>query len=181
MKLLLTGFKPFLDNRVNPTESLAMSLGGTVLDVSYKAVDDFFENADLANADLLFCLGLNASSSCPHLERFAYNQKSQKHPDAEGVIPLNPTIDETAPERRKTTLDIVGLFAELRAKDYECAISEDPGRYLCNYIYFNALQKMDGRALFIHFPNPNESWTLDEMTVFLRDVIAYLSKEHRIK
>ena len=181
MKLLLTGFKPFLDNKANPTESLAMSLGGIVLDVSYKAVDAFFENADLTNVGFLLCLGLNASSSRPHLERFAYNQKSQKHPDADGIIPSNPTIDEKAPGQRETALDIDGLFAELRAKDYDCAISEDPGRYLCNYIYFNALQKMDGRALFIHFPNPNESWTLDEMAAFLKDTIAHISKEHRIK
>ena len=173
-RILLTGFKPFLDNASNPTETLSLSNGGIVLEVTYQAVDELLTQ-DLSAYDLLLCLGLHAKADKPRIERFAYNEKTNKKPDMQGLVPIDLTIDPKSPARLETELDVNGLVNHLQAKGFDCLLSEDPGRYLCNYIYFNALKKKDGRVLFIHFPAETKDWTLEKMDALLKEAIAYLS------
>ena len=174
-RVLITGFKPFLNNETNPTEVLSLYKGGIVLDVSYQAVDAFLKQ-DLSGYDLLLCLGLHAKADSPHIERFAYNEITRKHPDMTGITPEDPVIDPHAPASLQTELNVERLCAHLQKEGFDCLLSEDPGRYLCNYIYFNALRKTNGKALFIHFPPEKEAWTMERMEAFLDEAIAYLAK-----
>lgn len=55
-----------------------------------------------------------------------------------------------------TKLDIKGL-QEALSKSFKVEISHDPGRYLCNYIYFKSAHDLSlpnehCSSLFIHFP-----------------------------
>ncbi len=172
-RLLLTGFQPFLDNEENPTETLSRSHGGEVLEVSYEVVDSFLEEK-AKDYDFILSLGLHARSKEPRIERFAYNQKSRTHPDSRGLIPEDPAIAKDGPERLGTTTNVDALLDFVQGKGFEATASEDPGRYLCNYIYYNALAKMKGNALFIHFPPAKEEWPIERMKAFLEAVLEYL-------
>ena len=157
-RVLITGFKPFLNNAVNPSGLLSQALGGIVVDVSYQAVDTFIEDTDFSAFDFVLCLGLYAKIDRPQIEKCAYNEKTTKHPDADGIIPEDTRIEKDGPEMRKTGIDVDAL-----GKALPFALSEDPGRYLCNYIYYKALGKTKGKALFIHLPPLSEGWPLEKM------------------
>ncbi len=173
-RILITGYKPFLQNDSNPTELLALSMGGTPLEVSYQAVDEFLDVIDPEDYDLILCMGLHARSFAPRIELAAYNQKGQDYPDVRGYMPEDEPIDPKGEDKRLTTLDTEGLKKHLEEKGYTFDLSTDPGRYLCNYIYYKALGKMAGKALFIHFPPVMECWPLEREKAFLKDVLKYL-------
>ena len=170
-RVLITGFKPFLDNAVNPSGLLSQAIGGIVLDVSYQAVDTFIESTDFSAFDFVLCLGLHAKINHPQIEKCAYNEKTTKHPDADGVIPEDTRIEIGGPEMRKTGIDVDALCQTL-----PFALSEDPGRYLCNYIYYKVLGKTKGKALFVHLPPLSEGWPLEKMKAAVDNLVTLLSK-----
>ena len=52
----------------------------------------------------------------------------------------------------ETRLDVKLLSETLAREGVENVISETPTQYLCNEAYWNALQKFEGKAVFIHIP-----------------------------
>lgn len=52
----------------------------------------------------------------------------------------------------ETRLDVKLLSETLAHDGVENIISETPIRYLCNEAYWHALQKFEGKAVFIHIP-----------------------------
>lgn len=61
-------------------------------------------------------------------------------------------------------------------------ISTDPGRYLCNYVYFNSLNKLKFNnehidCLFVHFP-PLAVKSEAQNMAFVRDLINNLLLKH---
>lgn len=77
----------------------------------------------------------------------------------------------------ETKVNLKWLSEELHKKGHKVDISKDPGRYLCNYIYFNSLQKVCGdhcTSLFVHFPNLQT--TKHEQNIqFVKDLINTLT------
>ena len=50
-----------------------------------------------------------------------------------------------------TDLDVATLCASMRIPPF--IVSTDPGRYLCNYVYYNSLAVLHNpHALFVHVP-----------------------------
>ena len=59
-------------------------------------------------------------------------------------------------------------------------MSQDPGRYLCNYIYFRSLKDLAGEnkrinSIFIHFP-PDNVKSLKENREFFLNFVSWLHK-----
>ena len=52
-----------------------------------------------------------------------------------------------------TKLNIEMIKNGLTENKVECLISDTPTKYLCNAAYFYMLQKMGGKAVFIHIPS----------------------------
>lgn len=153
MQLYVTGFGEFLTHKENPSSLCATSLmplgaKGSILKVSYAAVDDFFR-AHHPEGMLLF--GLNAKADTFRFERYAYNAISRTTKDVDGIIPEQEYI-EAGEGRQETAFPILRLCGLAEEKGIPIKISEDPGRYLCNYVYFKALKECQGKALFVHVP-----------------------------
>lgn len=172
MKIIITGFGPFLSNKENPSGEISSSLGGEVLEVSYSAVDSFLKRTD---ADALLCLGLNNKIKQPQLEVRAHNKVQHTTPDINKVILSKDTIEGRAKERY-TILDVDALHQSLLEQGYPCSISTDPGLYLCNYIYFKALGKTKGNTLFVHLPPFNQTWTREYMIAFIKTILDEMTK-----
>ncbi len=71
----------------------------------------------------------------------------------------------------ETRLDVKLLSETLTRDGVENVISETPTQYLCNEAYWYALQKFEGKAIFIHIPalkNLDESFisTIKELELW---------------
>lgn len=162
MKIIVTGYKPFLKNDVNPTEIIANKLKDEgyetkVLDVVYKDVDEFIYS--LSDDTFLLSLGLAQSRKYLSIEKYAFNKMNNHTKDNSGYTPEKEIIDFSLKEKEETNIKIDELLPFIK----DSYISEDPGTYLCNYIYFKALNKLNNNALFIHLPSLKN----DEYDIYL--------------
>ena len=61
--------------------------------------------------------------------------------DANGFQPTGEKIDEDAAlgAVRRTTIDVETVAAAARSAGAHVAVSDDAGRFVCNYLYFRSL------------------------------------------
>ena len=52
----------------------------------------------------------------------------------------------------RTKADVGNMKIKFDETGIPCTISDKPPQYLCNAAYFHMLQKMSGKAVFIHIP-----------------------------
>jgi pyroglutamyl-peptidase len=166
--VLITGFLPFLNNDTNPTEIIVKKLASLgyktlIIDVNYessvKSIKSYVD-AD-KNIKFILSLGLANSRNKVSIEEYAYNEYNRKTPDNAGYIPKSKIIDSKFPSKKETRINAEDLVNRLNSLGYNCELSIDPGRYLCNYIYFNNLVNFNENSLFVHFPNFKSKEELD--------------------
>ena len=89
-------------------------------------------------------------------------------------------IADDGEERLETEIDIVEIERRLQNAGIPASISTDPGRYVCNNIYYTALYSRKEPSLFDHFPETRdmseemEEKALDIIIGYLRE--TYLSE-----
>jgi len=69
----------------------------------------------------------------------------------------------------ETNLDLELISKKMNVAEIENVISETPTHYLCNEAYWYALQKFEGKAVFVHIPtlkNIDESFLSKTKSVF---------------
>ena len=146
---LVTGFGSFGAVLDNPSSVLAQASGANwiPLRVSFAAVDQFLATLDPNSFNALFLMGVAAGRSHVSLESIARNMVG-KTPDVDGTVAGPGLIDADGPGLIRGTLWPESLIATTSG-DLEA--SEDAGDYLCNYLYFRALQKFpEHRIGFLH-------------------------------
>ncbi|WP_246944391.1 pyroglutamyl-peptidase I [Bacillus pinisoli] len=170
-KLLLTGFVPFLEFRVNPTEEIAKALDGKVIG-DYEVVGrvlpvEFSQTAVRAielyeevQPDVVIHLGLAGGRSKITPERIAINC-SDGAADNSGVVLEDATIKEDGPDGYFSTLPIRKFVNVLKENNLPATISNSAGTYLCNFVMYNTLhyiqqQGKQTRAGFVHIPASHE-------------------------
>lgn len=169
MRVIVTGFGPFLKNTVNPSDALARSLDGatlgrvrmiaeTPLPVVYvDAAKQVLARAAREEADAILCLGLASSERSLRVERCARNRATSLDADARGEVRAGrPTIDG-APDVLETPLDAEAFARALHERGVAATVSDDAGGYVCNDLYFHLLDaartsKAPERVLFVHVP-----------------------------
>ena len=149
--VLVTGFEPFGDNEVNPSQLLAEELGGVVLPVSYARAADALRAAIAERKpDLVVSFGLAAKRTEISVERFALNLDEAENVDNEGgssaadIVPGGPLA-------YRSRLPVDDVVAALRAADIPAAPSRDAGGFLCNHVFY-VLMHMGARGGFVHVP-----------------------------
>lgn len=165
-KILLTGFEPFLEFKINPTMQVVEALDqnriedyeiyGRILKV------DFHESAKQLNEyiqelmpDIVISLGLAGGRYKITPERIAINIKDGE-PDNNGFTPIDEKINEDGADAYLTNLPIRRMIDTLNKEGYPAEISNTAGTYLCNNIMYEAMTyaKVQGNVLagFIHIP-----------------------------
>lgn len=177
-KIVLTGFGAFASNTDNPTERIVNALKeddgifSLVLSVVYDRCADVLENTD---GKIFLHLGLASSRDMITVERYAYNEKRATTPDNDGIIFSGERIRADGPDIIETPFNTAKIVKALENATIESRISQDPGRYVCNNIYYHSL--IGGRrALFVHFP-PFGKLQEDEAVRALRIVIKELRSQ----
>lgn len=150
VNVFVTGFGPFGDAQVNPSEVLASRCGRPyrVLEVSFAAVESFLNFSLDLEADAFLLLGLNAKAKDWALETVAHNFVGTAL-DVLGEGGPGP-IDPRLPPRLAGTL---WTPAQITQCESPWGSSVDPGRYLCNYLFFRMLVAHPKRKVgFLHVP-----------------------------
>jgi len=175
MKILITGFDPFGDYKVNPSAIVAEKVAKDVLaediniDASYAILPVSFKRArelleKLFNEykpDIHIALGLRPGASFIAVERVAINIMDSRIPDNDGYQPIDEPIDPQGSLAYFSTLPIKAIVKRLRESGIPATISNSAGTYLCNYVMYLSLHNsarfgIPKRAGFIHIPLPPE-------------------------
>jgi pyrrolidone-carboxylate peptidase len=161
--ILVTAFEPFGGKTWNASKMILDRLNLDVdkleLPVSINSVKEVIENLDLNRYEFILMLG-EANRDVLSLEQYAYNELDMRIPDNEGIQILKQTIDEG--ETFKTPIDLSRLLKPGMTQ------SIDPGRYLCNYVYYH-MGKKHPNVLFVHVSATKE--TVESQTQLIEEII----------
>lgn len=170
-KILLTGFEPFAQYKMNPTMTVAQELDGekygdytiesVILPVDFKeAKKQIIHKINRLQPDVVLSLGLAAGRYKITPERIGINVNDGQ-PDNEGYRPIDSVIEKDGQDGYFTTLPIRAIVNELLDHGYPAEISNTAGTYLCNNVMYAALHYISLKGLkcksgFIHIPASHE-------------------------
>lgn len=152
-KILVTGFEPFDGSLVNPSMDVALLMGGIALPVSYeRSAALVLGYVQKQKPDLVIHLGLARGRKAISLETKAFNMRRSAIPDRDGVLLDGQAIADGKPAILETKVEASRLSLLLDAAGIASCISSDPGRYVCNSLYYSSLLSLDCPCLFVHLP-----------------------------
>ena len=173
--IIITGFGPFGGNTTdNPSSTLVNTIiSNTTIEgymnegpnnkfqiVQHAILDTSVEGAKELQklqklpASFHLHLGVHGGAKQIHVENQAFNNDDFRIPDNKGIQLKNHTIAPECPEIYQTSIDVCKLVESL-GEGY--CVSNDPGRFLCNHVFFQSLRwcaTCDGtkHCLFVHVP-----------------------------
>jgi pyroglutamyl-peptidase len=175
-RTLVTGFGAFGSVLDNPSAKLARESGRPfkVLEVAYEAADEFISSLDNTAFDRLLLMGVANSRDKFSVELFARNWRG-KSADVRGVR-AEGRIDEDAPLLLESELWNPENTSKIVVSDSHIRISMDAGDYLCNYVYYRAMQKIPiNKVGFLHVP-PESKMPLETQMESLQGILAELEE-----
>jgi pyroglutamyl-peptidase len=165
--VLVTGFQPFPADgwhenvaevavrNLRPSALHGVRVMRLVLPVEYDRAAAAVRDA-IARCSPRAVVSFGQGGGSIALEQTAYNLKDTGEvsggvPDNRGVIAAALPIDPTAPSERASSLPLAAMDRALRAIGESPVRSDDPGRYICNNVFFTTTGA-SSRAGFVHLP-----------------------------
>ncbi|OYT72270.1 MAG: hypothetical protein CFK52_05470 [Chloracidobacterium sp. CP2_5A] len=166
IKFLVTGFEPFAEFSVNPTQTLALmaeapagvQLARLVLPVIVgECVAQMLQAIDAEQPAAAISLGLAAGRKIVSLERLAINCDDFERPDNAGNTRRDERIVPNGALALPTTLPIRQMEAALRSDGIPVEISYSAGTYVCNHLFYGVQSELFRRGRpcrygFAHLP-----------------------------
>lgn len=186
-KILITGFSPFLDHDVNPTQIIVQKLAEKnkpylktqVLPTVFKYAFDVLQKAMSADVACVLMLGLASSRDDISLEKIALNWVETQRPDNQGQVYEPQMIDVQFPLALMTKIDLNTLKSELSSQGIDAELSFSAGTYVCNYTYFKMLSQFPSTpCLFVHIPEFSSAFDETQLLNLTEKIILYLKKNY---
>lgn len=166
MKVLITAFDPFGDEKINPALELLERYQPTrdieiyklmVPTVFNKAPRIVIQKIDEIKPQIVILLGQAGGRDKISLERIAINWDNASIEDNEGNMPRGSRQDKKGPDGIFSSLDIDEINRSLRERKIPAIISNTAGTFVCNHLMYGTLlyireNNLDIRAGFIHLP-----------------------------
>lgn len=167
MRVLLAGFGPFPGVPRNPSAAVAQALARRrrpalvaldrsvhVFTTDYAAVDRDLPKLLASKPDVVLIFGLAARRRHICIETRARNAASLLFPDVNGRRPSTGVINAGGPAALLGRAPFHRLLGATRTHNGAVRLSRDAGRYLCNYVYWRALERGHNGPLvqFVHIP-----------------------------
>ena len=137
------------------------------------------------SVDLCIHVGVSPYSMIK-LERRGQNL-GYRHLDIHGQCPSSGCCVQDGPDEIVTQFDLEGVCRVLqerkrawpvaggdRENGVEFGVSEDAGRYLCDFIYYKSLHLRNCPVLFVHVPPLGGAYTKERLGLALRDLVEVL-------
>lgn len=166
VRILVTGFEPFVAAAENPSGDCVAALraegddGATawsVLPVTWAgAARALVARADREAVRGCLMFGLATGAKALRVEGAAYNQAAAPVADNAGFVRGAEMLRPDGPGvLRPTGLEVGDLVVAMAARGVSVEASDDPGRFVCNALYYAALSA--GRpwspySVFVHVP-----------------------------
>ncbi|GAB1488674.1 pyroglutamyl-peptidase I [Opitutaceae bacterium] len=169
--ILVTGFEPFGDEPVNPSQEIARQLHGLVVGRRHQVVAGLLpcvfgeSRRELRwlmkrhDPEIVICLGLAAGRGEVMPERVAINVDDARIADNAGAQPIDRPIVKGGPAAYWSTLPIKAIVAALQARGIPAAVSQTAGTFVCNHVFYGLMHELVGndrrrtvRGGFIHVP-----------------------------
>ncbi|XP_006356428.1 pyrrolidone-carboxylate peptidase 1 [Solanum tuberosum] len=182
----VTGFKKFHGVAQNPTETAVsnlkyyvemkglpagVTLGScTVLETAgegglpalLKVIEESSAGNSSNNGQVIWLhLGVNSGATKFAIERLAVNEATFRCADELGWQPQRVPIvpeDGGINQIRKTSCPTESILEFLKKKGFDVTMSDDAGRFVCNYVYYHSLrfaEEKGHKCLFVHVPTFN--------------------------
>lgn len=164
--VLVTGFEPFGNYTVNPSQLIAEALNGSTLNnaeiVGVVLPVDFNESVKITtdmmqhyHPDLVISLGLNALARGIEIEKIGINLKRYQKDDGTWSFPRR--IDASGPFLRFSSLHTIDIVKKIREANISVQQSYFAGTYVCNTLFYQLLgyvskQNNSRKVGFIHVP-----------------------------
>lgn len=167
MKVLLTGFEPFGQEKVNsswetvkafPELREDVEVLKICLPVSFqKAVTMLEQAVDDYRPDVVLSIGQAGGRCAVEVERVAINMVDSKKPDNDGCQPQECQLRADAPNAYFSNLPLKRLVEAIQNEGIPAAISNSAGLYVCNSVFYTAMHLVYSKypnmqAGFIHVP-----------------------------
>lgn len=194
-RILVTGFGPFGHHNVNASwvavgelerlwEQRGAELGGHTLftrqiPVAYEYVSENLPKIyEECRPDLCIHVGVSPYTNLK-LERRGQNT-AYMHPDIHGKSPSGCRCVEAGPDAIATRFDLDRVcrsLSGLQGGGVSFGVSEDAGRYLCDFIYYRSLHLDKCPVVFLHVPALNQPYSKEQLGQALRDLVEVLLAE----
>ncbi|KAL5005377.1 hypothetical protein ScPMuIL_018833 [Solemya velum] len=188
--VVATGFGPFGIYDVNSSwvavqELSKRPLGDDIdlhieeISVDYKTASELVpELWKKYNPKLIVHVGVSGIASKITLEQKAHNEGYDKC-DVKGCCPENHCCVLGDEGCRVSGIDMQLVCRDINeaSSDVEAEVSQDAGRYLCDFTYFKSLSIDKSRAAFIHVPPLNTPYTAEQLAEGLRLAILAMLKQ----
>jgi pyroglutamyl-peptidase len=166
--ILVTGFEPFGGETVNASWEAAQKLEGwrhgdtvavaRLLPCAYDAsVKKLVTAIETVRPDALLMTGQAARRAVLCVERFAHNLDDATAPDNDGALRRALRISRAAPEWLEAKAPVRTIARAIKEAGIPARVSRDAGGFVCNHLYFGALQYLSEKrsaipAVFVHLP-----------------------------
>jgi pyroglutamyl-peptidase len=166
--ILVTGFEPFGGETVNASWEAAQKLEGwrhgdtvavaRLLPCAYDAsVKKLISAIETLRPDALLMAGQAARRAVVCVERFAHNLDDATAPDNDGALRRGLRISRAAPEWLEARTPVRTIARAITGAGIPARVSRDAGGFVCNHLYFGALQYLSDKrsaipAVFVHLP-----------------------------
>jgi pyroglutamyl-peptidase len=166
--ILVTGFEPFGGETVNASWEAAQKLEGwrhddtvataRLLPCAYDAsVKTLVDAIETLRPDALLMTGQAARRGVVSVERFAHNLDDATAPDNDGALRRGLRIARGAPDWLEARASVRIIARAINEAGIPARMSRNAGAFVCNHLYFGALQYLADKrssipAVFVHLP-----------------------------
>jgi len=194
MIIVVTGFGLFRDYTVNASWEAVKGLPEIWTDdqntliieeipVEYEFIQkNVPEKWEDQRPDFVVHVGVSSLAKAVTLETQAHNDGYEK-PDVKSCYPHANCCLPTGSQILKSSLDLqqlcnsVNLTSTETGLGVEACLSEDAGRYLCDFSYYKSLHAMKGRSLFIHVPPLDQPYSVHQLTQAVKIVLQNILQQ----
>lgn len=165
-RVLITGFEPFGNSKLNPSALLVERLGkeripgvelhSIVLPVEFdRSVRILLQKIEECRPDFVISFGQAEGRTGITPEKVAINFDDARIPDNSGDQRKNKKIDENGPDAYFSTLPVERMVEAIRSEGIVSALSLSAGAFVCNHLFYEVQRALQGSAIksgFIHLP-----------------------------
>ena len=164
--VLVTGFKPFANYTVNPSQLIAHALNGSIINnaeiVSVVLPVNFNESVKMTtdaigyyHPILVMSLGLNARAQGIEIEKIGVNLKRYQKDDGTWSFPQK--IDASGPFLRFSSIPTLNVVRKIQDANISVKQSYFAGTYICNTLFYQLLEYVSEhnssrKVVFSHVP-----------------------------
>ncbi|KAJ8383311.1 hypothetical protein AAFF_G00221710 [Aldrovandia affinis] len=184
--VVVTGFGPFGEHTVNASwvavkELQKLGLGPDVelhvheVPVEYQTVKSMVPLLwEQYRPQLVVHVGVSGVATTVTLEKCGHNH-GYKRLDNSSFCPDSQCCVEGGPECIDSIIDMDAICKRVTnlglGVSLSVSVSQDAGRYLCDYIYYTSLHLSQGRSAFLHVPPLGKPYSGEDLGRALRAIL----------